>query len=72
MTYSVIDPSTLPEVLTLKEVASLCRVSPKTARNWTYIGNGPQPVVKIGGRLMFFRQSVLDFLLTGVRVEGGE
>jgi excisionase family DNA binding protein len=51
---------TEPTLLTLEEVATLLRCSRKTVYNW--IREGHLPVTKMPGKLLFFRDEVLNAL----------
>lgn len=49
------------ELLTLEEVARLCRTSPQAVRHWRHQGIGPQGF-KIGKRVLFRRDDVEAWL----------
>ncbi len=49
------------DLLTLDEVATLCRTSPSTVYHWRYMGRGPR-AIKLGRRLLFRRSDVTMFL----------
>lgn len=50
----------LPDLLTLTETAHYLRVKPKTLRNWSCLGKGPQSL-RLGGRVVYRRADVLAF-----------
>jgi excisionase family DNA binding protein len=54
-----------PSLLTLKEVACLLQVSPKTVYYW--VNRSEIPYVKVGRHLRFNYQGVLDFFAEQTR-----
>ena len=50
-----------PHLVTAEEAAVFCRVTPKVLRNWRGRGEGP-PWIKLGRRVVYRRESVLDWL----------
>lgn len=52
---------TLPELLTVEEVAALLRVERGTLYTWNYMGRGPV-CQKVGSRLRYRRSDVLAWL----------
>jgi predicted DNA-binding transcriptional regulator AlpA len=51
----------IPKLLTLNEVAEMLRKSPAQIRWMRHNGTGP-PAAKIGGRVMFREQEVIDWI----------
>lgn len=56
-------------VLDRKEAAAALKVSPRTLTNWAYRGEGPR-CVKIGGRILYRREDILDYI-AGLEAVGG-
>ncbi|WP_062526042.1 helix-turn-helix transcriptional regulator [Demequina rhizosphaerae] len=51
----------LTQLLTVEEVAELCRTAPATVRYWRYTGTGPRSA-KIGRRVLYRREDVDQWL----------
>lgn len=56
-----IDIESLPPTITSGEYAELARVRQRTVWDWHNQGRGPQPA-KVGSRLLYNRDEVLEFL----------
>lgn len=53
----------MEQLLTIKDVSNICKVTPGTVRNWVYQKKIPH--VKLGGkngRVRFYRKQVDDFI----------
>ena len=59
----------IPNLLTLDEVAELLRKTPAQMRWMRHVGYGPK-AAKIGGRLMYREQDVLEWI--NEAFDGGE
>jgi predicted DNA-binding transcriptional regulator AlpA len=66
-------PETVPELLTLREMAALCGVSQRTAWGWAESGVSPAPL-KIGkGVVRYSRRAYSDWVSRGCpRIDGGQ
>ncbi len=64
--------TTIPELLTLKELAALCQVSERTAWQWATDGTAP-PALKIGrGTVRYSRRAYEQWIAAGCpRIDGG-
>jgi predicted DNA-binding transcriptional regulator AlpA len=54
-------PSSVPNLLTLQEVAEMLRKTPAQLRWMRHSGTGPRSA-KIGGRVMYREQDVIDWI----------
>jgi excisionase family DNA binding protein len=54
-------PDTMPEYLTIEEVAELLRTVPETCRYWRHVGKGPKSF-KVGRRVLYAREDVEAFI----------
>ncbi len=59
------------KLLTVAEVAEICRTTENTVRYWEYQGTGPESI-KIGRRRLFPEDSVNAFLDAARKVEAVE
>lgn len=50
------------DLMTVDEVAALCRVEKKTVYNWNHLGDGPPSYRPNGGRVLFDRAEVEEWL----------
>jgi excisionase family DNA binding protein len=50
------------DLMTVDEVAALCRVQKKTVYNWNHLGDGPPRFRPSGGKVLFDRSDVEDWL----------
>ncbi|MFJ1763743.1 helix-turn-helix transcriptional regulator [Amycolatopsis sp. NPDC088138] len=60
----------MPEYLTTKEVADLCRTSPETVRYWRHIGTGPVSIKP--GRLVLYAAEDVRAWLEELHAEATE
>ena len=66
----LIDPDDIPPLCSVAFLSTLFDESPKTTRNRYHQGLGPQPAIKIGGRLKWSRKTVLDYLQACIAPKG--
>jgi excisionase family DNA binding protein len=59
---------TSDRLLTRQEAARFLGISPKTLANWASTGRNHLPIIKIGGRLVRYRQSDLDAFATANQI----
>jgi excisionase family DNA binding protein len=50
------------ELMTVDEVAALCRVQKKTVYNWNHLGDGPPSYRPNRGKVLFDRAEVEEWL----------
>jgi predicted site-specific integrase-resolvase len=51
----------IPRLLTTEETAVLLHVAPKTLRNWSHLGKGPQ-CTRIGRKVRYAERDVAAFI----------
>lgn len=51
-----------PEILLMEEVSELTRIPPNTLRFYRHTGQGGPPSFKLGGRVVYKRADVLEWL----------
>jgi hypothetical protein len=64
MSFSAVNPASIPEVLPTDSAAAALNRKPQTLRKWACLENGPIRPVRINGRLAW-RVSDIRALLNG-------